>query len=356
MFVPSVLADLFDLSKRVGERNESGDIDLLGALRRIDARAREQRRGIGAEGAEARTQHFPPLAESGGGHALEHRALARERCRARNEPDDRGGDLRRRHEGGRVHVEENLRLRAPTREHAQAAVAFVVGAGNDAQRNLALEHQRERIVKGRPWLHGKPAQEERGRDVIGKIGDDARGARVKMRAGIKVERVALDHFEPPGISFGKLREGSDTTWVALDRDDTRSTFREQRAGEPGGGGTHLDHRHTFKRPGRARDAGGQVEVEEEVLSERFPRLQFETADDFAQRREFRHFAATVVSAAARRSASFSAARRLAGLARPVPARSNAVPWSGEVRTNGSPSVTLTARSNAIVLIGARTWS
>jgi len=34
--------------------------------------------------------------------------------------------------------------------------------------------------------------------------------------------------------------------------------------------------------------------------------------------------------------------RLDGLALPVPAMSNAVPWSGEVRTNGRPSVTLTA--------------
>ena len=33
--------------------------------------------------------------------------------------------------------------------------------------------------------------------------------------------------------------------------------------------------------------------------------------------------------------------RLAGSARPVPAMSKAVPWSGEVRTKGRPSVTLT---------------
>ena len=49
---------------------------------------------------------------------------------------------------------------------------------------------------------------------------------------------------------------------------------------------------------------------------------------------------------ASRAASRSAATRLVGSARPVPAMSKAVPWSGEVRTKGRPSVTLTAWSKA----------
>ena len=57
-----------------------------------------------------------------------------------------------------------------------------------------------------------------------------------------------------------------------------------------------------------------------------------------------------------RSASLTAAMRLAGLARPFPAISKAVPWSGEVRTNGRPSVTLTPSSKASVLTGMRPWS
>ena len=43
-------------------------------------------------------------------------------------------------------------------------------------------------------------------------------------------------------------------------------------------------------------------------------------------------------------------------ARPVPAMSNAVPWSGAVRTIGSPSVTLTASSKWIALTGISAWS
>ena len=59
---------------------------------------------------------------------------------------------------------------------------------------------------------------------------------------------------------------------------------------------------------------------------------------------------------ARRLASCTAAARLAGSARPVPARSSAVPWSGEVRSSGRPSVTLTVRSKPACLITGRPWS
>ncbi len=41
---------------------------------------------------------------------------------------------------------------------------------------------------------------------------------------------------------------------------------------------------------------------------------------------------------------------LAGSARPVPAMSSAVPWSGLVRGNGRPKVTFTAWPNEATLI------
>ena len=61
-------------------------------------------------------------------------------------------------------------------------------------------------------------------------------------------------------------------------------------------------------------------------------------------------------ARASRRAMRNAAIRLLGSARPVPAMSNAVPWSGLVRTNGSPSVTLTPCSTPRYLTGIRPWS
>ncbi len=81
-------------------------------------------------------------------------------------------------------------------------------------------------------------------------------------------------------------------------------------------------------------------------------LQPVAADHLAQRRQIVDLRAVIrrhQAAGARplggdsRAARLSAAIRLDGSARPVPAMSNAVPWSGEVRTNGRPSVTLTAR-------------
>ena len=55
-------------------------------------------------------------------------------------------------------------------------------------------------------------------------------------------------------------------------------------------------------------------------------------------------------------ASCTAAARLRRSARPLPARSKAVPWSGEVRTIGRPSVTLTARSKPACLTTGSPWS
>ena len=42
----------------------------------------------------------------------------------------------------------------------------------------------------------------------------------------------------------------------------------------------------------------------------------------------------------------AAAIRLAGFARPLPARSSAVPWSTEVRMKGNPKVMFTVLSKA----------
>ena len=53
--------------------------------------------------------------------------------------------------------------------------------------------------------------------------------------------------------------------------------------------------------------------------------------------------------AVRRTASRIASVKDVGSALPVPTRSNAVPWSGDVRGKGSPRVVLTPRPKARVL-------
>ena len=129
-------------------------------------------------------------------------------------------------------------------------------------------------------------------------------------------------------------------------------FREQRAGEAAGSGADLDDGDACERPRGAGDFAGEVEVEQEILAQRLAGLKPMRRDHVAEARQAVGREAHRVS----RSASLSAAIRLAGLATPFPAMSNAVPWSGEVRTNGRPSVTLTPSSKASVLTGIRPWS
>src|SRR6202030_4373190 len=146
------------------------------------------------------------------------------------------------------------------------------------------------------------------------------------------------------------------------RNDTGGAQRQQRAGEAAGSGPDLVHGGFRKRFGGACNAIGEIEVEQKILAERFFRRETVAANDLAQRRQAvfgaGHDAASEagLSALASRAASRSAATRLVGSARPVPAISKAVPWSGEVRTKGRPSVTLTAWSKASVLIGISAWS
>src|SRR5690606_30835060 len=92
--------------------------------------------------------------------------------------------------------------------------------------------------------------------------------------------------------------------------------------------------------GDRRDPVQQPLVEDEVLAERPGSGETVPRDHLAQRRQL----VQPAHAAARRAAH-SPAVRIAeiiapGSARSLPAMSKAVPWSGEVRTIGNPSVTL----------------
>ena len=106
--------------------------------------------------------------------------------------------------------------------------------------------------------------------------------------------------------------------------------REQGARQPARPGPDLDHRHAVERTGGARDAGGEVEIEQEILAERLARREVVAADHLAQRRQVverghQPTAARIAAGAVSRDASFSAATRLVGSARPLPAMSKAVP-------------------------------
>ncbi len=116
---------------------------------------------------------------------------------------------------------------------------------------------------------------------------------------------------------------------------------------PAGTGADFEDGRLVQRSGGAGDPAGQVEIEQEVLAERFFRREIVFGDHFAQRGE----GVVHLLARAIRPASSTASVRLVALARPVPASAKAVPWSGDVRMKGRPRVTLTPLSKASVLTG-----
>src|SRR5690606_2961021 len=144
------------------------------------------------------------------------------------------------------------------------------------------------------------------------------------------------------------------TRIFLDRRHMSAGFQE-RARQPAGAWANLNDGFARDIARRACDAARDVEIQQEVLTETLVCPEAVRFQFVAQRRQF-----VGVHGRARCSAiahaSLSAARKLSSRARPEPAMSKPVPWSGEVRMIGRPSVTFTASQKCSVLIGMRPWS
>src|SRR5262245_46656922 len=106
-----------------------------------------------------------------------------------------------------------------------------------------------------------------------------------MRRGIEFECIARNNIELAGIMLRNFFERRDGAPVAFDRDYFARAFGQQRAGEPAGAWANFDNRYTVKRSGGARDARGEIEIEQEILTEGFLGGQFVPADDVAQWRQ-----------------------------------------------------------------------
>ena len=115
--------------------------------------------GSSAERLQARAQHLAALAEGRRGDALERAAVAGQgiRARARAAPRDDvtlgGGTKADGAMSNRIFAS-----RAPARQHGEPAVGLRAGLRHDALGDLALEHQHEPVVPGRPRLDGEPAR------------------------------------------------------------------------------------------------------------------------------------------------------------------------------------------------------
>ena len=149
----------------------------------------------------------------------------RERRGARTDRDDARGDLGRRHEGARRHVEQDARLGQPLHQHRKPAIGFAARRRGEAQRDLALEHQGQAFVFADPV---EPAEQQRRGDVVGQVGDDL--AR-RLRTAPPGRASARRRRPPPAGRDRRApssRERGETARVALDRDDAARACREQR--------------------------------------------------------------------------------------------------------------------------------
>ena len=140
----------------------------------------------------------------------------------------------------------------------------------------------------------------------------------------------------------------------------RATVRglQQRAGQAARPRTHFIDALAVEWPRHPRDAAEQLAVEQEILAERLGCAETVTGDHLPQRRKMTglHPAHAKATRSAHCAAILNAAIIAPGWAWPVPAMAKAVPWSGEVRTIGSPSVMLTPSSKWSVFSGTRAWS
>ena len=168
---------------------------------------------------------------------------------------------------------------------------------------------------------------------------------------VHLQGVGVDHRQSAVRRAREVRQQGEEAGVGLHGDHPRAGL-EQGPGQPAGSRSDLDHRLALEGPGQPGDLAADVEVEEEVLAEALVGGQAGGAQGVAQRRGLGHLARFAAMTAARRIAAIM----LSGLARPRPAMSNPVPWSGEVRTMGSPRVMFTPPQKSSIFTGIRAWS
>ncbi len=126
----------------------------------------------------------------------------------------------------------------------------------------------------------EPPHEQRGRDVVGQVGDqaDPAGREVGER---QRQRVGRDDPQPAPGAGGELVERREEARVALDRDHLRGAGIEQRAGQPARARPDLDHAAPGELARRRSDPAQQVRIEQEVLAEPLVGAQLETVEDAA---------------------------------------------------------------------------
>lgn len=130
----------------------------------------------------------------------------------------------------------------------------------------------------------QPADQERGGDVVRKIGDDLAWCGNQHRK-VQRERVGLDHLEPAARGNFQLSDSGDGARIDLDRDDILARAGEECPGEATWSGPDLDDVGACEVAGDPDDPGRDVPVEKEMLAEAVACIKAMPRDDVAERRE-----------------------------------------------------------------------
>ena len=212
------------------------------------------------------------------------------------------------------------RLEPGCQHHGEPSVRTAAGCGGDAFDDFLLQHhvQIVDVIMG-----GGDVKQQRRRNVVGQIADDSQAAAAHTRQCCKIEiqRIGFMQLECLRCAPARAQLGGE---IAIDLDGVqRAGLADQAFGERAASRADLQQRLLGLRRDFAHDAIEHAAVMQEMLAEPLAR------EDHAR-------------LAANSTASRVAAMRLPASARPVPARSSAVPWSTDVRMIGRPSVTFTA--------------
>jgi len=146
-----------------------------------------------------------------------------------------------------------------------------------------------------------------------------------MRQRINLQGVAFQYGQPAGIGIGNLGQRRQAAAVFLDGQYMAGPFGQQPARQPARTRPNLQHITGGHVTGLARDLGGQVQIQQEILAQRFARAQVMVGDHLPQRGKGVDGAHASVPARVIRCAMRSASIMLVGLAMPLPAMSKAVP-------------------------------
>ena len=107
---------------------------------------------------------------------------------------------------------------------------------------------------------------------------------MKERSLIHGHGIGFDDVEFAGPCGSDLFQRGDTAGIALHRDHTACTLRQKRAGQPARtGADFVDYGVICL--GRARDAPGQIHIQQEILAQRFFGIEAQGRDHLPQWRQ-----------------------------------------------------------------------